>query len=91
MLLVYKTSCQLTALERTHLRHYRVEGFAPVLARIVHHQVDKNRHQECENGGTVADLRPVHTAVSGRAAVDQLITQDVQPVEHKTQHLGCVT
>ena len=70
----------VTLLERTHLRHYRVEGFARVFARIVHHQVDKNRHQESENGRTVADFRPVYAAVPGRAAVDQLIAQDVYPV-----------
>ena len=55
----------MTLLERTRLRHNRIEWLAPVIARIVHHQVDEDRHQEGENRSAVADLGPVYAAVPG--------------------------
>jgi hypothetical protein len=64
---------EMTILKRMGLCHDRVKGFAPVIARIVHCQIDKNWQQEGDNGGAIAELRPVHTAVPGLAAVDQLI------------------
>ena len=45
------------------LRDDRVERPPPILLRIVHHQVHEDRHQEGENCGTVAHLRPVYAAV----------------------------
>ena len=49
----------------------------PILVGIIHHQVDKDRHQEGQDCRAVSDLRSVDPAVPGRPAMDQLIAQDV--------------
>src|SRR5690606_4419055 len=56
-------------------------GPAPVVMRIVHHDVDEDRQETVQNGGTVANLVPVHLAFPGGAAVYQLVAQHVEPVE----------
>lgn len=43
----------------------RIERFAPILSRVVHHQIHKDRKQEGEDRGAVAHLRPIHAAVPG--------------------------
>jgi hypothetical protein len=46
-------------------RHDWVEGFAPILFGIVHHNVDEYRHKKPKDFSAVLNLRPVDTAVPG--------------------------
>ena len=54
-----------------------IKWLPPILVRIVHHQVYKDGEQKRQNGGAIANLRSVHTAVPGRTAMDELVAQDV--------------
>ena len=54
-----------------------IKWLPPILFRVVHHQVYKDREQKRQNGGAIANLRSVHTAVPGRTAMDELVAQDV--------------
>ena len=70
------------------LLHDRIEGDGPtVLARVVHHDIDEHGHEEGQDGGAITHLIPVDPAVPGRAAVDDLVAKDVEPVEHEAQDL----
>ena len=68
------------------LVHDRVEGTSPVLVRVVHHDVDEDGHEKGEDRGAVTHLVPVDLAVPGRAAVDDLVAKDVEPVEDETKN-----
>lgn len=54
-----------------------IKRLPPILFRVVHHQVYKDGEQKRQNGGTIANLRSIHTAIPGRAAMDELVAQDV--------------
>ena len=69
------------------LFHDRIEGTAPVFARVVHHDIDEYGHENGQDCGAIAHLIPVDPAVPGRAAVDELVAKDVEPVEHEAQDL----
>ena len=70
---------------RANLFHDRVEGTPPVLVRVVHHDVDEDGHEKGEDRGAVAYLIAVDPAVPGRAAVDDLVAKDVEPVEDEAK------
>ena len=72
-------------LRRATLVHDRVEGTPPVLVRVVHHDIDEDGHGEGEDRRAVAHLVPVDMAVPVRAAVDELVTKDVEPVEDEAK------
>ena len=55
----------------------RIKWLPPILFRVVHHQVYKDGKQKRQDGRAVANLRSIHTAVPGRAAMDELVAQDV--------------
>ena len=44
-------------------------------------------HEKGQDRGAITHLIPVDPAVPGRAAVDELIAKDVEPVEHEAQDL----
>ena len=67
--------------------HDRIEGTAPVFARVVHHDIDEHGHEKGQNRGAIAYLVPVDPAVPGRAPVDELVAKDVEPVEHEAEYL----
>ena len=69
------------------LLHDRIEGTAPVFARMVHHDIDEHGHEKGQDRGAITHLIPVDPAVPGRAAVDELVAKDVEPVEHEAQDL----
>jgi len=52
---------------------------------IVHHQVDNNRHHPPHDFGALGYLAAVDAAVPGGAAVEELIAEGVEPVEHDAQ------
>ena len=68
--------------------HDRIEGTAPASARMVHHDVDEHGHEKGQDGGSIANLVPVDPAVPDRAALDELVTKNVEPVEHEAQDRG---
>ena len=51
------------------------------MSRIAHHQIDKDREKAPQDGSTVPDLIAIHGAVPRRTTVNELVTQDVEPVE----------
>ena len=67
------------------LFHNRIEGTPPVFVRVVHHDVDEHGHEEGEDRGAVAHLIAVDPTVPGRAAMDDLVAQDVEPVEDEAK------
>ena len=67
--------------------HDRIEGTAPVFARVVHHDIDEHGHEKGQDRGAISHLIPVDPAVPGRAAVDELVAEDVEPVELEAQDL----
>ena len=54
-----------------------IKWLPPILFRVVHHQVYKDGEQKRQNGRAIAYLRSIHTAIPGRAAMDELVAQDV--------------
>jgi len=52
---------------------------------IVHHQIDKDRQETAKERRSVPHLVAVYIAVPGRAAVHQLVSQDVEPIEQDRQ------
>lgn len=70
--------------------HDRIDGVAPVGLRVVHHQGDDDRHQLFEQARAVAQLLAVDLAVPGGAAMDQLVAQGVEAVEHDREEQGGV-
>ena len=69
------------------LLHDRIEGTAPVFARVVHHDIDEHGHEKGQDRGAITHLIPVDPAVPGRAAVGKLVAKDVEPVKHEAQDL----
>ena len=67
--------------------HDRIEGATPAFARIVHHDIDEHGHEKGQICGAITHLIPVDPAVPDRAAVDELVAKDVEPVEHEAQDL----
>ena len=67
--------------------HYRIERTAPVFVRVVHHDIDEHGHEKGQDRGAITHMIPVDPAVPGRAAVDELVAKDVEPVEHEAQDL----
>lgn len=57
--------------------HHRIKRLPPILVGIVHHDVNKDGHEERENGGTILNLTAIYTAVPGCATVNELVAQDV--------------
>ena len=58
---------------------------APVFARIIDHHIDEHGHEKGQDDHAIAYLVPVDSVVPGRAAVDELVAKDVEPVEHEAQ------
>ena len=55
----------------------RIKWLPPILFRIVHHQVYKDGEQKRQNGRAIANLCSIYAAIPGRAAMDELVAQDV--------------
>ena len=72
------------------LFHDRIEGTAPVFARVVHHDIYEHGHDKGQDRGAITHLVPVDLAVPGRAAVDELVAKDLEPVQHEAQDLDGV-
>ena len=68
------------------LRDDWIEGLAPVLFGIVHHQINEDGHEKGEDRGAVADLSAVDATVPGRATMDELIAQYVKPIENEAEY-----
>lgn len=68
------------------LIHHRVVRHRPFILGIVHHQIDKDRQQATQQRHPVPHLVAVDIAVPSRAAVHQLISQDVEPIEQDRQY-----
>ena len=67
------------------LVHDRVERPPPIFVRIVHHDIDEHGHKEGQDGGTVTHLFTVDAAVPGRASMNELIAEHIQPLEHEAE------
>ena len=52
---------------------------------VVHHDIDEHGHEKAQDCRPIAHLIPVDPAVPGRAAVDELVAKDVEPVEDEAQ------
>ena len=61
--------------------HDRIKWPTPIATGVVHHDVDEDWKQAAHYGGAISNLIAVNAAVPGCSAVDQLITQDIEPVE----------
>jgi hypothetical protein len=76
-----RRACEVLAVDLSSVRYKSMpqsdRRVCLVPARIIHHQIDKNRNQEREDCGTVADLHPVDAAAPRRAAADQPIAEDI--------------
>ena len=70
------------------LLHDGIEGSSPVLVWFLHHDVDEGGHEKAQYRGSIAHLIPIHGAVPGRAAMYELVAQDVEPVEDEAQGAG---
>lgn len=67
-----------------------IEGLTPVVSWVVHHEVDEDGHEKGKDIRSIAHLFAVYTAVPGRTAMHQLVSQYIEPVEDETQHLRAV-
>lgn len=64
----------------------RVGWCWPFRIRILNHQVNENRNQECHDFGTIAYLCSIASGVSRRISVDNLVPQDIETVKDNAQN-----
>ena len=69
------------------LVHYRITSLPPNPFRPLHHQPDHRRDQLPQQVRPLLHLAAVDAAVPGGAAVDDLVAQRVEAVEHDAEHL----
>ncbi len=60
----------------------------PVLAGVLHHDIDKGRDQQFQNAVARLDRLAVDGAPKGGAAMDQLIPKNVQSVEDDLEEIS---
>ena len=73
------------------LANNRVEWFAPIVLRMIHHQVDKDRDKKRKNRRPVPCLAAIYSAIPGGTAVYKLVAQDIETVKYVDQDAWCVT
>ena len=61
----------------------RIGRLAPVLVRVIHHQVHEARHQSRHDDRAVAHLPAVQAAAPSGAAVNELVAQHIEAVEQR--------
>lgn len=55
---------------------------APDFSGIIHHEVNEERDEQPHDRRAITHLGAVDAAVPGGAAMHQLVTQDIKPVEN---------
>lgn len=60
----------------------------PVLAGILHHNIDKDRYQQLQHAVARLHRLAIHRTPKGGAAMDQLIPKNVQPVKDDLEEFG---
>lgn len=70
--------------------NHRKRHLSEIFAAALHHQPDDHRHQQPKNRRTILHLHPVGAAAPGGAAVDQLVAQHVEAVQHDGEQGGGV-
>src|SRR5690606_8428043 len=67
------------------LYEHRITSISPQRIRVIHHQLNDQRHQLAQQAGAIAQLLAIDRTVPGGAAMDKLVTQGVQAVEQHTE------
>lgn len=64
---------------------HRVTGWPPFNFRVIKHQLDNHWQQFSKQLRAITQLLAIDLAVPGRAAMNQLVAQCVQTIEHHTE------
>jgi len=61
------------------LTYYRISRRAPIVVGMILYDFNDYGDKLAQKIRTIPDLRAIHLAVPGRAAMNELVSQNVQP------------
>ena len=68
--------------------HDRKMDLTPVLAGILHHNIDKDRYQQLKHAVARLDRLAVDGTPKGGSPMDQLVPKDIKPVKDDLEEFG---